>query len=405
MKIDLLLFVLLISISNLFSFEWTEIESPYGNKYWTDIHFFDSTNILMTQRDRVMAYSNDLGITWQDPYYPDDSPHFQNYNDFHGDYGYSTGHDLFNDDASIYKFTNFGLDYEEVAIIEPHNCDNLDEELFGFNDHTFYFQSYYYKTPMDQGFELYKTNNSGLTWEKRKVFSQRVIEHFYIIDDNTNYIYFSNSNIERSDSNVYQWENLSIKANSENAFAMHDRFSGYYANQNKLIYTSNSWLERDTIIFTDEISDIESIKILNRDIIYLAFKNGVIYRSNNSGDYWEFYDSLTLDYEFDLENIQIIDEDKIVCKVREKGDDYLPRYYYNYSLISSVNNDFTDLINISNNIISFKKEVENISIIDLIGIKYDIYSINNIDIKSFSNGLYILQFEYNNQLINYKFIK
>lgn len=401
----ILILTILFNLS-LFSSDWQEIYGPYEAKYNTIIYFFDSTNVLMVQGNGTVAYSDDLGITWDDPFYPDESPHLYNYIDFQGDILYSTGKNIFEDETNIYKITNFGKDYISVGKMKEYYG-----EITSFNDKVFYGIVQYDDNGMyDRGWRILKTNNAGATWDIRKSFNQKTIEKLYLVDDNTSYVIFSSGEVQRSDSNAISWEKLNFGVENENTFQMFDKSNGYYSDGSNIFKTTKSWVESDTV-FRLENSDtkIIDIEFFDENIGWIACQNGDLYKTIDGGVYWESDKINNIGFNFKLEKIQVISENKVSCKLID--DDYIAQHYINFSKTTSINKH-EEILTLSYNEgnITFNSEsngIANLKVYNLLGSIIHSETLNislGMNSKSLNlKGVNLIMIEFENKMYS-KFI-
>lgn len=362
----ILIIILLFNLS-LFSSDWSEINGPYEHKSNTIIYFFDSTNVLMVQGNGTTAYSNDLANTWEDPFYPDESPHLYNYIDFQGDILYSTGKKIFEDETNIYKITNFGKDYKSIGKMKEYYG-----EITSFNDKVFYSIVQYDDDGMyDRGWRILKTNNAGATWDIRKSFNQKTIEKLYLVDDNTNYVIFSNGEVQRSDSNAISWERLNFSVENENTFQMLDKSTGFYSNGIILMKTTNAWQESDTLIKLENLdTKIIDIEFLDENIGWIACENGCLYKTNDGGVNWVVDKLNNIEFKYQVEKIQVISENRVSCKVRHNKE-HIAHYFVNFSNTTSLNKqNENSFFSYNDGILTINSEsngIANIKVYNLLG--------------------------------------
>lgn len=81
------------------------------------------------------------------------------------------------------------------------------------------------------------------------------------------------------------------------------------------------------------------------------------------------------------------------------------KFSYLAYLLSDIEESVTNIMSTKGNKINFLNKVENIRIIDFLGSYSEIDYKAELDISDLQRGVYILQFTFDNQIYNYKFIK
>lgn len=111
------------------------------------------------------------------------------------------------------------------------------------------------------------------------------------------------------------------------------------------------------------------------------------------------------------ESVQLYFENNVNCVITEKElkEIFSPINCsfdcYPAELFASVDSEIKEILSFENSIIYFKKQIQNLRLIDLLGNYQDIEYKSEINLSNLQKGVYILQFTYDNEVYTYKFIK
>lgn len=398
--------------------QWHEVELPMENEYNTIVHYWDSVNVLFVQADGDAAYSTDGGSSWDNPYYPHNSPHLNGYIDFHKDYGYSTAGNFGEPGNYIYKFSKPGRDFDVIGTVKHDIQFGYHEEIYFYSDDVAVFRRYYYESDQDQGWRLYKTNNGGEVWERRRSFPQTNLEQVYIVSDNDYYAYFDNKSMQKSDSNIVSWKSIGFKPNNRYYFQMPEMDVGYYAAADKLYKTSNKWSDKSEILNTESNGgEISCLNFQDINTGWIGTRSGKLFGTNDGGQNW-FEDTLAnIPFDYKLVGVQCIDFNKAVIKVRNKDDDDKAFYYKNFgklpnNIVEYHKADVKVFPNPADTYIIVSKSpyVTLNGIYDAAGDMSDELEANtdvlkySIDVSNLPSGVYFLNYSFHGKVFNHKFI-
>ena len=220
---------------------------------------------------------------------------------------------------------------------------------------------------------IYKTSNSGLTWNQITSGTINNLNDVSLVDNNIVYIIGSNGIILKSIDGGLSWITKIISSDNLNSIVMIDQYNGFIVGNNGLILKTNNgnnWTE----ILRITSNHLKHIYASTIDDIIIVGNNGTILRSINRGLTWITYMSGTLInlnriYAYSKNNIIVIGDNGIILSFILNPSGYIdindsnilltrinisennPLYYYylNSLLVKNYNLNVTFTANDLNN--------------------------------------------------------
>jgi hypothetical protein len=245
--------------------------------------------------------------------------------------------------------------------------------------------------------EIYKTTNSGATWNLIYTATGGQIETIFFINQNIGFASSTARVFKTTDAGV-TWNSISIPSGTRPTdMKFVSNSTGYFATSNGRIYcttdTGDSW----NLVYSENNAPLKAISIINNKIFIVGNYNSIVPSCN--AFIVKSTDGINWNKEcFSVTSNTVSSSNSIFFVTETKGFLGITNGVYEYNTTLNTyyfeNNDFDIYPNPSNGIFTIKtNDTKNLTwkVYNNLGQKVSKGNSSNIDLTSFSSGLYLLE--------------